>query len=602
VAGERLSGEARQAGRLLLVVLASIGAAVLCALTVAGWRQQASQSRDAERSWHEVEVGVAQLDALQWQMFAAGATRKLQVRLRRMEGTLDGALARAARTPARPADARRAVGLFERRRVAVERERRLAAAGRREDARRVQRKDVQPLAAPLGRSLRAVADGYRERADAAGRRADAGVLAAILGAAVLVAALFLRTARARQRAEAELARRDVQARLEQGQRLESVGRLAGGIAHDFNNILGVILNSAGFLETDLPEGPARDDAREIREAAERGGGLTRQLLLFSRHQEAEPEKLDIDGVVGGIEQMLRRLLGEHVELSLRCATGETVEADRGQLEQVLVNLAINARDAMPRGGTIKVTTRSVELNREGAGAVGLGPGRYVGLAVADDGEGMDDETAARAFDPFFSTKREGEGTGLGLATVYGIVTRAGGHIELRSRTGRGTVVDILLPAVGSSPVQAAAAPPAVLPVAAPEPGPAHTGRTVLLVEDDAALRDTTVRVLEGGGHRVLQAADAETALVLLREAGSVDVVVSDVVLPGMSGVDLAARVEARRPGAPRVVLVSGYTDDVAMRADGTGGRPVLDKPFTAEQLLGAVAGDDRPPATLAAGG
>jgi signal transduction histidine kinase/ActR/RegA family two-component response regulator len=452
---------------------------------------------------------------------------------------------------------------------------------------------VRPLTGPLQQSLRSVADGYEERADAAGRRADLGVLAAVLGAAMLVAALFLRTARARQRAEAELARREVQSRLEQGQRLESVGRLAGGIAHDFNNILGVILNSAGFLESDLPEGPARDDAREIRQAAERGGGLTRQLLLFSRRQEAEPEKLDIAEVVSGVEQMLHRLLGEHVELVLRCSTPEMVEADRGQLEQVLVNLAINARDAMPRGGTIRISTRAVELNSEAAGAVGLSAGRYVGLAVADDGEGMDEETAARAFDPFFSTKREGEGTGLGLATVYGIVARAGGHIELRSEKGRGTVVDILLPAVASPAIQPepAAAAPAV----------AGSARTVLLVEDDTALRDTTARVLVGGGHRVLQAADAEEALRMLRGAGErIDVVVSDVVLPGMSGVDLAARLEASTD-PPEVVLVSGYTDDVAMRGDGTGGRPVLDKPFTAEQLLTAVDGG-LPPATVAAAG
>jgi CheY-like chemotaxis protein len=220
----------------------------------------------------------------------------------------------------------------------------------------------------------------------------------------------------------------------------------------------------------------------------------------------------------------------------------------------------------------------------------------VGLAVADDGEGMDDETAARAFDPFFSTKREGEGTGLGLATVYGIVARAGGHIELRTRKGRGTTFDILLPAVGSPRVPVAAEPAA--PAAA---GPGHAGRTVLLVEDDTALRDTTVRVLAGGGHRVLQAADAEEALRVLSESSEhVDVVVSDVVLPGMSGVDLARRLEARAD-APEIVLVSGYTDDVAMRSEGSGGRPVIDKPFTAEQLLDAVAGDG-PPATVAATG
>jgi signal transduction histidine kinase len=559
----------------VLVVLASVGAAVLCALTVVGWRQQASESRAAERSWHQVEVGVAELDTLQWQMFATGATGKQQVRLRRLEGRLDRALATASRTPERPADARRAVRLFEKRRRAVERERRLWTSGRKEDARRVQRKDVQPIAAPLQRSLQSVADGYSDRADTAGHRADLGVLAAVLGAAMLVAALFLRMARARQRAEAELAQREVQSRLEQGQRLESVGRLAGGIAHDFNNILGVILNSAGFLESDLPEGPAREDAREIRQAAERGGGLTRQLLLFSRRQEAEPERLDIDDVVRGVEQMLRRLLGEHVALSLRCETGAWVEADRGQLEQVLVNLAINARDAMPGGGTIRITTRELELAREAAGAVGLAAGRYVGLEVADDGEGMDDATAARAFDPFFSTKREGEGTGLGLATVYGIVARAGGHIGLRSAPGRGTSVDILLPAAAA--------------------------RTVMLVEDDAALRDTTVRVLEGGGHSVVQAGDAEEALRMLRGGERVDVVVTDVVLPGMSGIDLARTLDARGD-APEIVLVSGYTDDITMRGDGTGGRPVLDKPFTAGQLLDAVAGRPLPPATIAAAG
>jgi signal transduction histidine kinase len=596
VAPERRSGEGRQGLRLALVALGSLAAAVLCALTVAGWRQQASESRDAERSWHRVEVGLARLDTLQWQMFVTGATRKQELRLRRQEGRIDVELASAGRAPSRPRQARRAVALYEKRRRAVERERRLWVAGRREDARRVERDDVRPLAAPLLKSLRSVADGYSERADAAGRRADLGVLVAILAAAALVAALFLRTARARQRAEAELARREVQSRLEQGQRLESVGRLAGGIAHDFNNILGVILNSAGFLETDLPEGPARDDAHEIRLAAERGGGLTRQLLLFSRRQKAEPELLDIDDVVTGVEQMLRRLLGEHVELTLRCAADEPVEADRGQLEQVLVNLAINARDAMPGGGTIRVTTRSLELNREAAGAVGLQDGRYVGIAVADDGEGMDEATAARAFDPFFTTKREGEGTGLGLATVYGIVARAGGHIDLRSEKGRGTVVDILLPAAAAAP----AAKPAAEPVVAPGAVGDHT-RTVLLVEDDVALRDTTCRLLAGAGHRVLQAASAEEGLRLLREHDErVDVVVSDIVLPGMSGVELADKLEARA-NPPAIVLVSGYTDDFARRGRDGGGRPVIDKPFSAEELLDAVSGG-LPPAHVAAAG
>jgi PAS domain S-box-containing protein len=386
-----------------------------------------------------------------------------------------------------------------------------------------------------------------------------------------------------RRRDEELARATREARIAQSRRLESLGQLAGGVAHDFNNLLGVILNYAEFVADELEEGTsAHTDVVEIRKAAARATDLTRQLLIFSRREVVKPTPVDLNEVVRDVGRLLRRTLGEHVELVLNPGQGlPAVLADPGQIEQVLVNLAVNARDAMPDGGRLRIETREVELDgdflREHPE---LSPGRYVRLTVADDGVGMEPEIAARAFEPFFSTKSKGEGTGLGLATVYGIVTGAGGQISVYTEPGEGTVFRVHLPAV-DSPV----------PTGSSEPADDLTslGERVLLVEDEDAVRDLAKRILTEAGYWVTATSAGSDALALLEDPKrEFDVLISDVVMPGMRGVELARRAAKLRPKLP-VLMMSGYTtpldeaDRVAIAE-----APLLEKPFSRRDLLGEV--------------
>jgi PAS domain S-box-containing protein len=386
-----------------------------------------------------------------------------------------------------------------------------------------------------------------------------------------------------RRRDEELARATREARIAQSRRLESLGQLAGGVAHDFNNLLGVILNYAEFVADELEEGTsAHTDVVEIRKAAERATDLTRQLLIFSRREVVKPTPVDLNEVVRDVGRLLRRTLGEHVELVLNPGQGlPAVLADPGQIEQVLVNLAVNARDAMPDGGRLRIETRELELDgdflREHPE---LSPGRYVRLTVADDGVGMEPEIAARAFEPFFSTKSKGEGTGLGLATVYGIVTGAGGQISVYTEPGEGTVFRVHLPAV-DSPV----------PTGSSEPADDLTslGERVLLVEDEDAVRDLAKRILTEAGYWVTATSAGSDALALLEDPKrEFDVLISDVVMPGMRGVELAKRAAQLRPNLP-VLMMSGYTtpldeaDRVAIAE-----APLLEKPFSRRDLLGEV--------------
>ncbi|HWT91760.1 MAG TPA: PAS domain S-box protein [Solirubrobacteraceae bacterium] len=386
----------------------------------------------------------------------------------------------------------------------------------------------------------------------------------------------------RVRAQAE--QRKLEAQLHRAQRLESVGQLAGGIAHDFNNLLAVISNFAGFVAAEVPAGsPAAEDVEQIQQAARRATELTRRLLVFSRREVGRTEVLDLNAVVADIRAILSRTLGEHIELHTRLAGDlHAVTADAGQLEQVLMNLAVNARDAMPDGGTLTIETRNVDLDREFARAHADDRliGRFVELAVSDTGQGMSDETRSRAFEPFFSTKPSGVGTGLGLATVYGIVTAFGGHVGIYSSPGSGTSVRVHLPAVaGTAPERAEAAP------AEPERG--H-GERVLVVEDEAGVRAAAIRILRGGGYDVLEAEDGTAALGLLGGAEEpVDLLLTDVIMPGMSGSELAATVRERHPDVA-VVFMSGYTDDVLLGRGIESDDGFVDKPFTAAQLLDAV--------------
>jgi PAS domain S-box-containing protein len=366
--------------------------------------------------------------------------------------------------------------------------------------------------------------------------------------------------------------------LHQAQKLETVGQLAGGVAHDFNNILAVILNASDFALADLGDHRAADDIRAIRTAAERAASLTRQLLVFSRREIAEPRLLDLNQVAGEVERLLHRTIGEHIELVVRRAPGvPRVEADPSHLEQVLLNLAVNARDAMPDGGTLRVETSSIEVDVHQARMHGgLAAGRYAVLAVSDTGRGMAPELIERAFEPFFTTKPAGTGTGLGLATVYGIVTQMGGHVTLASEPGDGTVASVLLPAATG----VTGRPPREEPAALEEPG---GGQRILVVEDEEAVRSITQRILTSGGYRVLAASGPREALEMASLV-EVDLVITDVVMPSMSGPQLVAELRKVNQSLP-VVFMSGYTDRPGALP---GDAMFLSKPFSRRSLLEQV--------------
>ena len=380
------------------------------------------------------------------------------------------------------------------------------------------------------------------------------------------------------------ARRQLEEQLRQAQKMEAVGQLAGGIAHDFNNLLTAILGCTQLLlHATPPEDQRREDVEEIKNAGLRAAELTRQLLAFSRRQVLAPKVLDVNAIVANMDKMLRRLLGEDVALVTHLAADlGPVSADPGQLEQVLLNLAVNARDAMPQGGRLTIETANVLLTEEYAERHHrLPPGPYVLLAVSDTGVGMDEITQKHLFEPFFTTKEVGKGTGLGLATVYGIVKQSGGYIWVYSEPGRGTTLKVYLPRVPG------AAEP--LPVAVESPELRRGTETVLLVEDAAPVRSLARKGLESYGYQVLEAADGPAALELsARHPRGIDILVTDVVMPGMSGRELAERLAPARPGM-RVLYTSGYTDD-AMVHQGVlrSGVAFLQKPFVPETLARKV--------------
>jgi two-component system cell cycle sensor histidine kinase/response regulator CckA len=385
----------------------------------------------------------------------------------------------------------------------------------------------------------------------------------------------------RHRAEAERARLEAQFR--QAQKMEAVGRLAGGVAHDFNNLLTVILGYADEAAARLAEkSPARADLLEIRRAGESAAALTRQLLAFSRQQVRSPVLLDLNAVLAPLEGMVARLLGEDIELRLRLAPSlGRVEADVNQIEQVVMNLAVNARDAMPGGGRLTLETADVELDEAYAEQhVGVAPGPYVMLAISDDGCGMDAATRERLFEPFFTTKEAGKGTGLGLATVYGIVKQSGGHIWIYSEPGQGTTFRVYLPRIEGELAAPRLEPPA------PSAG---GGETVLVVEDQESLRQLLTRLLTIAGYRVLAAAHGAEALrVVAAHDGAVHLLLTDVVMPGMGGLELRERLRATHPEL-RVLFMSGYTEEaVARHGVLDPARDFLGKPFTAAELARRV--------------
>jgi PAS domain S-box-containing protein len=379
-------------------------------------------------------------------------------------------------------------------------------------------------------------------------------------------------------------RKELEQQLQQAQKMEAVGRLAGGVAHDFNNLLTAILGYSGILLDRLaPTDPCRHDVGEIREAGRRAAALTGQLLAFSRKQVLQPVVLDLNDVVANIDGMLRRLIGEDIDLVTRAAPGPVhVQADPGQLDQVLVNLAVNGRDAMPGGGRLAIEVGTLDVDGAGQGApLGLASGRYALLTVADTGIGMDDRVRSHLFEPFFTTKGPGKGTGLGLAVVYGIVKQSGGHIWCESTPGQGTCMRVCLPRV-------AAADPASL---RPDPGQRvpRGSETVLVAEDEAAVRGLVRVVLETAGYRVMEARDGLEALeIASRRDGALHLLLSDIVMPGMNGRELACTLRRTQPSV-RVLFTSGYTDSLIIDSGNLGpGTSFLQKPFSPAALLTAV--------------
>ena len=375
-------------------------------------------------------------------------------------------------------------------------------------------------------------------------------------------------------------RLELQADLLQAQKMEVIGRLAGGVAHDFNNLLTVINGTADLAMTRFREGDElHGELREIREAGERAASLTRQLLAYSRRQMLRPEIVNLNGIVAGIEPMLRRLLGERVTLVLELSEGlSAVKVDPAQMDQVLMNLAVNARDAMPDGGVLTIATENIDISSDFASKhPSMQPGPHVGVSVRDTGIGMDEQTAKRIFEPYFTTKEAPYGTGLGLSTVYGILKQSGGSIWVDSAPQRGTAFTIYLPRA-AEPALAEAS----VRVTTAAPG-GH--ETILIVEDEDAVRLLASRLLSVAGYTVLTARDGEEALALVRRhEGEIHLMLTDVVLPGIGGGELAERLAGIRPGV-KVLFTSGYTDNPAMRqVVGERGAPFIGKPYQITEL------------------
>jgi len=379
-------------------------------------------------------------------------------------------------------------------------------------------------------------------------------------------------------------RRGLEQQYRQAQKMEAVGQLAGGVAHDFNNLLTAISGYTDMVREDLPpDDPRRADLDEVRRAADRAAALTRQLLAFSRRQLLQPRVLDVNEVVHGMAKMLHRLIGEDVQLRTTLAPGpQRTNADLGQLEQVIMNLAVNARDAMPEGGDLTIETSTVTLDAEYAALhPDARPGPHVLLAISDGGDGMTADVQAHIFEPFFTTKGPGKGTGLGLATVYGIVKQSGGHVTAYSEAGRGTSMKVYLPVADAEVASAAA-------VATDAPPPVGS-ETILLVEDEDGVRRLTRSILERYGYHVLQARDGAEAVALCHgHRGEIHLMLTDVVMPGMGGGESAELIRQLRPGM-KVLFMSGYADRAVTEHRVLGAdTPYLQKPFTPAVLARKV--------------
>jgi PAS domain S-box-containing protein len=462
---------------------------------------------------------------------------------------------------------------------------------------------ANPMSRPMGAGL----DLSARRKDGTEFPVDVSLSSSVIDDGVIVSAT-VRDITGRKRIEEQRAnfeahiidesrdreRAMLEAQLQQAQRLETVGQLAGGVAHDFNNLLAGIMTYAGLVSSSLEaEMIARElddvgafmtllsDVDEITKVAKRAVGLTRQLLIFSQRNVLQPEVLDLNAVVGEIEELLRRTIGENVELhSVFTPESTRIKADRGQIDQIVMNLAVNARDAMPGGGRLDMDTILFDADEAYARTHAIEPGAYVRLTVCDTGTGMTPDVAARAFEPFFTTKPKGQGTGLGLATIYGIVTQAGGAVTISSEVGTGTTIRVDLPATHDTTT----APRSVMPDA-----PMARCETVLLVEDEDIVREPVGRMLARSGYTVLSAPCATDALAIVRRHDSpIDLLLTDVVMPGGSGKVLWDDVIDLRPET-KVLFMSGYNQDlIANQGVLVEGVSLIEKPFSAGELLRKV--------------
>jgi signal transduction histidine kinase len=391
-------------------------------------------------------------------------------------------------------------------------------------------------------------------------------------------------ARGQRLVDAEREAADMQRRIAQQERLESIGKLAGGVAHDFNNILAIILNYAEFVAGGVADRPeVLADVEQVRNAAQRAAALTRQLLIFGRRGLVHGDVVDINQVIADTTNLLHAALGEHIELTTKLVPGvHRIRLDKGHIEQILLNLSVNARDVMPDGGSLLIETSQRQFSDEEGNAIAPKPGRYVCLSVTDNGTGFTDEALKHVFEPFFTTKPTGCGTGLGLATIYGIVTDAGGDIRLHTGAGVGTTVRVYLPAVaGDVPVA----------TAGPAASPARIdgmGRTVLLVEDEPQLRQITARTLERHNYRVRAVENAREAVAVLQGDTPVALLLTDVVMPGMSGLQLAWRAADLRPQL-RLLFMSGFPRDLWEQGEIDCDVAIIEKPFDAAELLRKVS-------------
>lgn len=377
------------------------------------------------------------------------------------------------------------------------------------------------------------------------------------------------------------ARKTLEERLRQAGKMEALGMLAGGIAHDFNNLLTIISGYSQLMITAVPP-EERSAVEQVLKASERAAQLTGQLLAFSRGQEWQPKPLILNQLIETISTMLRRLIGEHIELRLRLAPDlGAIYADAGQVDQVIMNLVVNARDAMAQGGKLVIETANVSFTEKDEKRLDVRRGTYVMIAVSDTGAGMSPETRAQVFDPFFTTKERGRGTGLGLSTVWRIVKQAAGALELESEVGRGTTVKVYFPLC--TPAEA------VKPVAGENTSETEGGReSILVIEDEEAVRRLVVATLKRRGYRVLVAENGKEALEIAERQNHIDVILTDLIMPGMSGVQVASKLREKFPSA-KILFMSGYTDQPTRAASGLAeATEVLQKPFTPTALSARI--------------